>query len=77
VCYFVCDVAFQVTFAGKCDTGWLQFTANCYKFRQEYLSWHEAKKDCEEENSHLVVIHTKEENAFITSQVLYSRAIVR
>ncbi|XP_067930633.1 macrophage mannose receptor 1-like [Watersipora subatra] len=57
---------------GKCDPGWLEHAKSCYKFKTDYMNWHEAKRDCENETGHLVVIKTREDNDFIVSQITQS-----
>ncbi len=46
------------------------FGGSRYKVFPEQLSWHEAKKRCEDMGGHLAVVTGEPENAFLTAQVL-------
>ncbi|KAM4678132.1 asialoglycoprotein receptor 1-like [Discoglossus pictus] len=48
-----------------CPEDWTQFNSSCYYFSNAGKSWEDAKKHCESENSHLVVINTKEEQKYM------------
>jgi hypothetical protein len=45
----------------------VSFNEHHYKFFAENISWHEAKKRCEELGGHLAIVTSKEENDFVTS----------
>ncbi|XP_039193796.1 asialoglycoprotein receptor 1-like isoform X2 [Crotalus tigris] len=51
--------------SGCCPRGWLTFHSSCYWTTQSRTSWQGAKKDCEEKKSHLVIINSAEEKAFV------------
>ncbi|XP_029142768.1 asialoglycoprotein receptor 1-like [Protobothrops mucrosquamatus] len=51
--------------SGCCPRGWLTFRSSCYWTTQSRNSWQGAKKDCEEKKSHLVIINSAEEKAFV------------
>jgi len=48
-----------------CPEGWHQFQGNCYYYSQDELNWEDAAATCNELDSHLVSVHTQEENDFI------------
>ncbi|CAJ0945309.1 unnamed protein product, partial [Mesorhabditis belari] len=49
----------------KCDEGWAQFNAYCYKNHPAKVSYDEAKKICRKAGSRLVTIHGYLENRFV------------
>lgn len=44
-----------------CPLNWLEHEGSCYWFSQSGKSWPEADKDCQLQNSHLVVVTSSEE----------------
>ena len=42
-----------------------QFNNYCYKKSSQQLTWEEAERKCQLEGSHLVSIHSEEENSFV------------
>ncbi|XP_052790947.1 C-type lectin domain family 17, member A-like [Mya arenaria] len=57
--------------AAPCPPGWLHFAESCYKIEKDALKmWTDAKKSCEDQQSHLVIVMNLEENTFLRSEVL-------
>ena len=54
------------------EDGWRAFNSHCYKFFQQQRTWAEAKTHCEALDSHLVTIHSKDENEFVLSLIAAS-----
>ncbi|XP_053320685.1 asialoglycoprotein receptor 1-like [Spea bombifrons] len=50
----------------SCPLGWAYHMLSCYYFSKIGKSWDDSKKLCEEDNSHLVVINTEEEQEFVS-----------
>ncbi|XP_045208672.2 snaclec coagulation factor X-activating enzyme light chain 1-like [Mercenaria mercenaria] len=51
---------------GACEPGWVQFEESCYTFVTAFRQWSDAKKFCENmNNTHLVIVMSKEENEFL------------
>ncbi|XP_037363827.1 C-type lectin domain family 17, member A [Talpa occidentalis] len=48
-----------------CPDGWLPFEGKCYYFSQVTKSWEEARKFCQENYSHLVIISSFAEQNFV------------
>lgn len=48
-----------------CPLNWLEHEGSCYWFSQSVKPWSEADKDCQLQNSHLVVVTSLEEQKFI------------
>ncbi|XP_047387133.1 C-type lectin domain family 17, member A [Sciurus carolinensis] len=48
-----------------CPEGWLPFEGKCYYFSLSTKSWDEARKFCQENYSHLVIINTLAEHNFV------------
>ncbi|KAG8521297.1 C-type lectin domain family 17, member A, partial [Galemys pyrenaicus] len=48
-----------------CPEGWLPFDGKCYYFSQVTKSWEEARKFCQENYSHLVIISNFAEQNFL------------
>uniref|UniRef100_A0A3P9MCZ6 C-type lectin domain-containing protein n=1 Tax=Oryzias latipes TaxID=8090 RepID=A0A3P9MCZ6_ORYLA len=46
---------------------WIRFGSSCYFFSEERKSWDKARESCRAREADLVVINTKEENAFISA----------
>ncbi|KAM7068571.1 C-type lectin domain family 10 member A-like [Molossus nigricans] len=52
-----------------CPMNWLEHQGSCYWFSGTELTWHEAEKYCQLENSHLVVINSREEQNFVQKHI--------
>nr|XP_056719506.1 asialoglycoprotein receptor 1 [Euleptes europaea] len=52
-----------------CPPGWASFRTNCYWNSRAGKSWDDAKKDCEDKDSHLVIINSYEEQLFVAQRV--------
>ncbi|XP_072833334.2 asialoglycoprotein receptor 1 [Pogona vitticeps] len=48
-----------------CPKGWLSFRQSCYWFSTSEKTWDEAKADCENKDSRLVIITSYQEQAFV------------
>ncbi|XP_029773450.1 C-type lectin domain family 17, member A isoform X2 [Suricata suricatta] len=48
-----------------CPKGWLPFGGKCYYFSPNTKSWDEARKFCQENYSHLVIINSPDEQTFL------------
>jgi len=55
----------QLYHPGACDKGWSQWDAFCYKYFLEMETWPSAEAICRQRDSHLVSIHSQEENRFV------------
>uniref|UniRef100_A0A7N5JU19 C-type lectin domain containing 17A n=1 Tax=Ailuropoda melanoleuca TaxID=9646 RepID=A0A7N5JU19_AILME len=49
-----------------CPEGWLPFEGKCYYFSSTTKSWDEARKSCQENYSHLVIISSFAEQNFVS-----------
>nr|XP_015106719.1 C-type lectin domain family 17, member A [Vicugna pacos] len=49
-----------------CSEGWLPFQGKCYYFSPSTKSWDEARKFCQENYSHLVIISSIAEQIFVS-----------
>uniref|UniRef100_A0A8C3FHG7 C-type lectin domain-containing protein n=1 Tax=Chrysemys picta bellii TaxID=8478 RepID=A0A8C3FHG7_CHRPI len=54
----------------KCPPGWQHFEKNCYLFSTSTKSWLDAKQFCTNEGSHLVIVNTKQEQTFLSNQLI-------
>uniref|UniRef100_A0A8C3P8R2 C-type lectin domain-containing protein n=1 Tax=Chrysemys picta bellii TaxID=8478 RepID=A0A8C3P8R2_CHRPI len=54
----------------KCPPGWQHFEKNCYFFSTSTKSWLDAKQFCTNEGSHLVIVNTKQEQTFLSNQLI-------
>jgi len=52
-----------------CEAPWTQLSTGCYRFHESPLTQSEARKFCEEEESHLVEIDSAEENSAIIAEI--------
>ncbi len=58
------------TSISECGTGLRQFGYSCYRFHTyTNLYWDEAKKQCEQQEAHLVSIETKAEFDFLKGEI--------
>ena len=51
--------------SGSCDEEWVLYDGNCYFHNHQKLSWNNANRECNDMQSSLASIHSKEENEFI------------
>ncbi|KAM9115157.1 CD209 antigen-like protein C [Pangshura tecta] len=56
----------------KCPPGWQHFEKKCYFFSTSTKSWSDAKQFCTNEDSHLVIVNTKQEQAFLSNHIIES-----
>ncbi|XP_044850476.1 low affinity immunoglobulin epsilon Fc receptor-like isoform X2 [Mauremys mutica] len=54
----------------KCPPGWQHFEKKCYFFSTSTKSWSDAKQFCTNEGSHLVIVNTKQEQMFLSNQIM-------
>ncbi|XP_050780960.1 C-type lectin domain family 17, member A-like isoform X2 [Gopherus flavomarginatus] len=54
----------------KCPPGWQHFEKKCYFFSTSTNSWLDAKQFCTNEGSHLVIVNTKQEQTFLSNQII-------
>ncbi|XP_016043000.2 C-type lectin domain family 10 member A-like [Erinaceus europaeus] len=52
-----------------CPLNWLEFEGSCYWFSRSGKPWAEAEKYCQLEDSHLVVINSKDEQNFVQKHI--------
>ncbi|KAK5900114.1 hypothetical protein CesoFtcFv8_009520 [Champsocephalus esox] len=50
----------------SCPEGWLMFGSSCYFFSTQRRSWDDGRRDCEERGADLVIIDSRQEQAFLT-----------
>ncbi|KAG8507105.1 C-type lectin domain family 10 member A, partial [Galemys pyrenaicus] len=63
-----CEMTFGKSNGTKttcCPTDWLEHGSSCYWFSSSGKSWPEAEKHCQQENAHLVVINSRDEQSFV------------
>ncbi|XP_046905844.1 C-type lectin domain family 4 member M-like isoform X2 [Hypomesus transpacificus] len=48
-----------------CPLGWWRFSSSCYHISTEAKSWAESRQDCKSKGADLVVIDSREEQAFL------------
>ncbi|XP_043944432.1 CD209 antigen-like protein B [Protopterus annectens] len=51
-----------------CNNGWECFLM-CYTFSDDYKNWNDARRACEEDNSHLIVINSDQEQDVFVNMV--------
>ncbi|XP_075062229.1 asialoglycoprotein receptor 1-like isoform X1 [Mixophyes fleayi] len=49
-----------------CSLDWRYYALSCYYVSQKSIPWSDAKKDCEDKMSHLVVINNAEEQDYVS-----------
>lgn len=49
----------------KCPNGWQKFQDSCYFHGTEKVTWHDAKKKCEDAGGYLAEVQSEPENEFI------------
>ncbi|KFQ98854.1 C-type lectin domain family 4 member E [Nipponia nippon] len=52
-----------------CPKGWKHFQNSCYYLSADKMSWAESEQNCTGMGSHLVVINTEAEQAFLTKEL--------
>nr|XP_038035506.1 C-type lectin domain family 4 member D-like isoform X2 [Anas platyrhynchos] len=52
-----------------CPEGWRPFQESCYYFSDDQMPWNESQQNCSGMGSHLVVINTKAEQAFLYKEM--------
>merc|ERR1719341_2577810 len=52
-----------------CESPWTELSTGCYMFHETKMSQNDAKKFCEQVNSHLVEINSEEENTAIRDEI--------
>ncbi|XP_075061078.1 asialoglycoprotein receptor 1-like [Mixophyes fleayi] len=50
----------------RCNSDWIYYALSCYYVSEGTESWSDAKKDCENRKSHLVVINSAEEQIYVS-----------
>ncbi|XP_070592277.1 killer cell lectin-like receptor subfamily F member 1 isoform X2 [Erythrolamprus reginae] len=62
----------KITSPGKtsCRIRWILYEGNCFHFSTLKKTWDESQKQCVSLNSHLVMINSKAELAFLNSNTL-------
>ncbi|XP_064355440.1 CD209 antigen-like protein C isoform X2 [Dromaius novaehollandiae] len=53
----------------RCSAGWKIFEKSCYSFSVETMSWEDAKQVCLDQDSHLVIVNTEEEQKFLKDNI--------
>ncbi|XP_078392315.1 C-type lectin lectoxin-Phi1-like [Cetorhinus maximus] len=56
-----------------CPSGWKVHYHHCYRFSTEGGNWDSAKRQCESQNSHLIIINTEQEQNFIKKSIKNNR----
>ena len=56
----------------NCPEGWQAFQGHCYMLSSGGFGWDDAETDCRSRASHLVSVHSKDENDFVVSLYPYS-----
>ncbi|XP_067411746.1 asialoglycoprotein receptor 1-like [Emydura macquarii macquarii] len=51
--------------AGCCPRDWEQFARSCYWFSREQKTWEESSRYCIAQDSHLVIINSREEQLYV------------
>ncbi|XP_067419551.1 C-type lectin domain family 17, member A-like [Emydura macquarii macquarii] len=57
----------------QCPPDWIWFQRSCYYFSESTKTWADAKAFCLEYTGHLVIVNTKEEQAFLVKNRVTSR----
>ncbi|XP_068583425.1 C-type lectin domain family 6 member A-like isoform X2 [Cebidichthys violaceus] len=50
----------------RCPQGWLMFGSSCYYISSQRRSWDGSRQDCVQRDADLVIINSKQEQAFLT-----------
>uniref|UniRef100_A0A667XM13 C-type lectin domain-containing protein n=1 Tax=Myripristis murdjan TaxID=586833 RepID=A0A667XM13_9TELE len=49
----------------NCPQGWEKFGCSCYYVSSASITWSESREDCANKGAHLVIINSREEQAFL------------
>uniref|UniRef100_A0A667XEC2 C-type lectin domain-containing protein n=1 Tax=Myripristis murdjan TaxID=586833 RepID=A0A667XEC2_9TELE len=49
----------------NCPQGWEKFGCSCYYISSGWKTWNESRDDCANKGAHLVIINSREEQAFL------------
>ncbi|XP_078062333.1 C-type lectin domain family 4 member C-like [Mustelus asterias] len=52
-----------------CPSGWKLHNQNCYRFSIAKGDWDTAKRECESQNSHLIIINSQQEESFVIQSI--------
>ncbi|XP_077171919.1 asialoglycoprotein receptor 1-like [Paroedura picta] len=63
-CYVV-ELKSNGSKSGCCPKGWVVHHESCYWMSRSQRPWMEAKQDCQHKDSHLVIINSPDERAFV------------
>ncbi|KAJ8260444.1 hypothetical protein GJAV_G00182220 [Gymnothorax javanicus] len=69
--YQYCPISSQKRECKPCPQGWQLFHSKCYFFSTESKSWAESRIDCIKRGADLVIIESKEEQDFISTNSKY------
>ncbi|XP_041790155.1 CD209 antigen-like protein E isoform X2 [Chelmon rostratus] len=50
----------------SCPQGWMMFGSSCYYISSQRRSWDDSRQDCVQRDADLVIIDSREEQAFLT-----------
>lgn len=50
----------------RCPPGWWMFGTSCYFISSQRKDWAGGRRDCEQRGAHLVIINSRQEQAFLT-----------
>merc|ERR1712037_895680 len=53
----------------SCEAPWTKLSTGCFRFHEKKMSQDEARRFCENFNSHLVEINSEEENTAILAEI--------
>ncbi|XP_021238732.1 CD209 antigen-like protein C isoform X2 [Numida meleagris] len=53
----------------SCLAGWKIFKGSCYSFSTERMNWWEAKETCSDQDAHLVIINSEQEQGFLKNSI--------
>ncbi|KAJ8260446.1 hypothetical protein GJAV_G00182250, partial [Gymnothorax javanicus] len=67
-----CPISSQKRECKPCPQDWQLFHSKCYYFSTEYKSWTESRNDCIKRGADLVIIKSKEEQDFISSNSIHN-----
>ncbi|XP_052790946.1 perlucin-like [Mya arenaria] len=61
----------DLALSAQCPTGWLHFQESCYKIERNPLkTWPDAKQSCVNQQAHLAIVMTLEENSFLRNETM-------
>ncbi|KAJ8260440.1 hypothetical protein GJAV_G00182150 [Gymnothorax javanicus] len=70
--YQYCPISSQKRECKPCPQGWEQFHSKCYFFSTKYERWTQSRNDCIKRGADLVIIKSKEEQDFISKNLIYN-----